>query len=399
MPITFTHPVTTESITINIQPGSVVISPRFGESYSFDRAGRLLSLFVDGRSLQRTLDHRLLVRRKEGPTRRRELPAAERNAILHRVFATLHGLEDALSTANLPAPDRAAIQSVLATILRMGPDALPDDAAAYRGLFLPVSILPPDQYLALVVQATIGCSWNKCTFCGLYRDRQFRVRGVDEFRAHCTAVRDYFGAGLSLRRGIFLADANALTVPQARLLELVQAAQAVFQRGATPHPLFSFISAFDAQRKQPADWATLRDLGLSRVYIGLESGDDELLQFVQKPGDAAAAVDAVTDIKAGGIGVGVIAMVGLGGDRFAAQHVANTVRTISAMPLDSADVIYLSAYRPARHTEYPQQVQDAGITPLTPEQEKTQQRALQDALRTRFPQVRVAPYHVSGFAL
>ncbi len=399
MLITFPHPATHARITLNLQPGAIIISPAYGESYSFDRAGRLLSLFQEGRSLQRTLDHRLLLRQGQGEQRRVELPPAERDGVLTRTFDSLAALRAVMETADLPPDQRALAAEALETVLAMPPAALAEDAEGYRRLFLPVSILPPDQYLALVVQATIGCSWNRCTFCGLYRDRQFRIRGEEEFRRHCEAVRDYFGAGLSLRRGLFLADANALTVPQPRLLRLVNAAQAVFGLPDGPRPLFSFISAFDTRHKSPADWAALRERGLERVYIGLETGDDELLRFIRKPGSAADAISAVQELKAGGIAVGVIVMVGLGGERFAAQHVANTLATVSAMPLDGADVIYLSAYRPAPLTEYPEEAEAAGITPLTPEEETEQERALQAGLRERLPGTRVAPYRVEGFAL
>ncbi|MBN1964577.1 MAG: radical SAM protein [Anaerolineae bacterium] len=399
MPIHFTHPTTGEPVTANLQEAATVLSPQYGTSYSFDRAGRLLSLFVAGRSLQRTLDHRLLVRHKDGPRRRVELFPDERDAILAQAFATLGELAAALPQANLAPADRSALAARLDTILALGPDSLAADGEAYRRLMLPVSILPPDQYLALVVQATVGCSWNRCTFCGLYRDRPFRVRGTEEFRAHAEAVRDLFGAGLNLRRSLFLADANALTIPQPRLLALVEIAQDVFSEAGQPRPLYSFVSAFDAGRKSAQDWAALRAFGLTRVYIGLETGDDELLRFVDKPGTAADAIQAVRDLKTTRIGVGVIAMVGLGGDRFAAQHEAHTVAAIQSMPLDRADVIYLSAYRPAPLTPYPAKAADAGIAPLTPEQETAQQRAMQEALRASFPHTRVAPYHVEGFAL
>ncbi|NPV68491.1 MAG: radical SAM protein [Anaerolineae bacterium] len=400
MPITFTHPRNGERVTANLQPQVIVISPRYGESYSFDRAGRLLSLFVDGRSIQRTLDHRFLIRNKAGAVRRLELSPDERDALLKRLFATLHDLRAVLPELTLSPADQTCLADALDTVLAMPPEALEADAEAYRRLFLPVSILPPDQYLALVVQATIGCSWNRCTFCGLYRDRGFRVRGADEFRAHCRAVRDFFGAGLSLRRGVFLADANALTVPQPRLLTLLEIVQEVFgQPGQPPLPVFSFISAFDAQHKTVQDWMALRDRGLARVYIGLETGSDELLRFVRKPGRAADALAAVHDLKAAGLAVGVIAMVGLGGDRFAAQHVQETLAVIGAMPLDGRDVIYLSVYCSAPGTEYPTLAEQAGIRPLTPEEEAAQQQTLQTALRQRFPRTRVAPYYVEGFAL
>ncbi len=400
MPITFTHPHSGERVTANLQPQAIVISPRYGESYSFDRAGRLLSLFIEERSIQRTLDHRFLLRNRNGLVRRLELSPAERDALLERTFTTLHDLRAILPEAALSAVDRDRLAEALDIILAMPPPALEADAEAYRQLFLPVSILPPDQYLAVVVQATIGCSWNRCTFCGLYRDRNFRVRNAEEFRRHCLAVRDFFGAGLSLRRGIFLADANALTVPQSRLLTFLEIVQEVFgQPGQPPLPVFSFISAFDARRKTASDWAALRARGLARVYIGLETGSDDLLRFVRKPGRAADALAAVQDIKDGGLAIGVIAMVGLGGDRFAAQHVEETLAVIGAMPLDGRDVIYLSVYRPAPGTEYPALAEQAGIRPLTPEEEAAQQQALQTALHRRFPQTRVAPYFVEGFAL
>ena len=399
MPITFTHPTTQDKTTVNIQPGSIVISPRYGESASFDRAGRLLSLFLAGRSIQRTLDHRLLLRQKNTLPRRIELSTQERDTVLDQVFTTLHTLAENLPQANLTPLDHTAVSTALHTILTMHPARLAVDGQTYRDLLLPVSILPPDQYLALVVQATEGCSWNRCTFCGLYRDRRFRIRGIDEFRAHCTAIRDFFGAGLSLRRGLFLADANALTIPQPRLEALIMVAQEIFGQHDAPRPLYSFVSAFDTQRKFPADWANLRAKGLTRVYIGLESGDDELLHFVKKPGTSADAITAVSDLKSAGIAVGVIVMIGLGGNRYAAQHTAHTIETLQAMPLDHHDVIYLSAYRPAPLTEYPAQIAAIGIQPLTQDQEKAQQRTLTDALRVYFPQTRIAPYHVDGFAL
>jgi len=399
MPIHFSHPRTGEIVTANLQPTVTVISPRYAESYSFDRAGRLLSLFVDGRSIQRTLDHRLLVRQKDADARRVELSPDERDALLARVFAALHDLADSLPQARLAPSDAAALAAELNTILAMGPQALAADGEAYRRLYLPVSILPPDQYMALVVQATEGCSWNRCTFCGLYRDRQFRIRSVEEFRAHCQAVRDFFGAGIGLRRGIFLADANALITPQERLLALVRTAQEVFGEPGRPRPLYSFVTAFDVERKSQDDWSALRALGLRRVYVGLESGDDELLRFVNKPGTAADAVQAVRDLKLAGVSVGVIAMIGLGGDRFAAQHTANTVAAIRAMPLDRTDVIYLSPYTPAPLTPYPAQAETAGIRSLTAQQIRAQTQAVRDALRAHFPQTRIAPYHVEGFAL
>ncbi|MBN1200360.1 MAG: radical SAM protein [Anaerolineae bacterium] len=398
MPTHAIHPDTGDRITASLSGAALVISPRYGESYSFDRAGRLLSVFIDGRSCQRTLDHRLLERGAPG-ARRRELPPDERAALLDHAFANLRDLADVVPRLDLPPDERRDLAGALALVLAFGPDRLTADGEAFRALYKPVSILPPDQYLALVLQATEGCSWNRCTFCGLYRDRPFRIHTPDSFRAHCVRVRDFFGAGLSLRRGIFLADANALVIRQPQLRALFEIAQDVFGLPDGPRPVYSFISTFDVARKAPEDWADLRALGLRRAYIGLETGDDALLQFLNKPGRVQDAIEAVRALRAGGVAVGVIVMAGIGGDRFAADHVAHTVQAIRAMNLGVDDLVYLSNYVPAPGTEYPDQAAAAGIRALSEDEITAQLAALQTALREALPGVRVAPYRVEGFAL
>lgn len=399
MPILASHPHTGETITASVAGPAIVISPRYGTSYSFDQAGRLLAIFTGGRSYQRTLDHRVLERGGEQAARRRELPPDEADALLAGVFADLQALAAALPALDLPPDDRRLLADALARIMGFGPERLAQDGAKFRTLYKPVSILPPDQYLALVLQATEGCSWNRCTFCGLYRDRAFRIHSPESFRAHCEAVRDFFGAGISLRRGIFLADANALVTPQKRLVALLEIAQEYFRLPEGPRPIYSFVSAFDVERKSPAEWAELHALGVERAYIGLETGDDDLLRFLNKPGSAQDAIDAVRALRAGGISAGVIVMAGIGGDRYAETHVARTLEVIRAMGLGPGDLVYLSSYVPAPGTEYPEQAAAAGIRPLSDEEVAAQLRTLQARLRELLPGVKVAPYRIEGFAL
>ena len=124
------------------------------------------------------------------------------------------------------------------------------------------AFLPPDQYLALVVQATEGCSYNQCTFCDFYRDRPFRVKSADELRAHIAAVRAFFGPALGLRKSLFLADANALVVPMPRLrawLDVIAEDRLL----SVDAGIFSFMDAFDVQRKTADEWAELAARGLA----------------------------------------------------------------------------------------------------------------------------------------
>lgn len=399
MPLRTTHPHTGVTITAQLSETAWVISPHYGESYSFDRAGRLLSLFVDGRSYQRTLDGRLLERVNRPGERRRPLPEAETAALLAHVFATMGELAGLAPYLELAPADRDVLAEALATILAFGPEALAADAAAFHALYLPVSILPPDQYLAVVLQATEGCSWNRCTFCDLYRDRSFRIKRPDAFREHCAAVRAYFGAGLSLRRGLFLADANALIIPFPRLRALLEIAQEHFTLPEGPRPVYSFVSAFHVGLKSAAEWAELAARGLTRAYIGLETGDDALLRFLNKPGTVADAVEAGHALRAGGVSVGVILMAGIGGERFAEAHVDGSVEALAAMALGPGDQVYISDYVAVPGSQYEYEAMVAGIRPLSEEEIAAQRTELQARARAVAPGVPVAPYHVDGFAV
>lgn len=399
MPIHLTHPHTGATITANLSGEALVISPCYGESYSFDRAGRLLSVFAKGRSYQRTLDNRLLERGSAPYARRRPLAEQESAALLDRVFGTLASLDALLPALTISPQDHDALAGALAAILAFGPERLAADGKLFQTLYRPVSILPPDQYLALVLQATEGCSWNRCTFCSFYRDRPFRIHKPEAFRAHCEKVRDFFGAGLSLRRGIFLADANALVIPLPRLRRLIAIAQDYFALPDGPRPVYSFVSAFHVGLKTPQEWAELRALGLERAYIGLETGSDALLNFLNKPGTVEDAIQAVHALRAGGIAVGVIVMAGIGGDRFAKTHIAHSIKALEAMELGPADQVYISDYMPLASNEYDYQAMVAGIRPLTPEETAGQRREIQEQAREVAPRSSVAPYYVDGFAL
>ncbi len=173
-------------------------------------------------------------------------------------------------------------------------------------------------------------------------------------------MRDYLGESILLRqRSIFLGAANALAVPMPRLLPLFEIMRErirfpPLQRGrGWGEGVYAFLDAFTGTRKSVEDYRALAELGLKRVYIGLESGHDPLLEFVRKPGHAADAIETVQTIKAAGINVGLIVMIGLGGDRFAAGHVADTIAVLNQMPLGDGDLLYFSDLVEEPGTPYP----------------------------------------------
>lgn len=357
-------------------------------SLSFDRAGRLIRAFWDGRSIRRSLDNRFIEKRKAGTYpwsyARRELDPAERGALLEAISAELTGIQGCLSEARATLPDdqRLELGARVKHILDWSPKALEGDARRFRSVYLPVPILPPDQYGALVVQVTEGCSYNQCSFCRFYRDRPFRAKSLEELRAHLRDVRGFFGEGLRVRKSIFLADANALVLPPARLLEVFGLLREELPQGPRAlRGVYSFIDAFSGMPKSSDHFRELAQQGLRRVYIGLESGCDDLLRFLHKPATAAEALDLVERLRAAGVHVGIIVMLGIGGDRFAGRHVSETLAVVNAMRLGPQDFLYLSPLAADPDSAYRQQEREAGIRPLTEAETDAELRALKAGLR------------------
>jgi radical SAM superfamily enzyme YgiQ (UPF0313 family) len=320
------------------------------------------------------------VRRELGPHEARQF-LAEAYA---RVVAYRAAVDDPATRIVNAAPpeDAQTARDALARALECDMTRLERERTIFRIIYKPVSILPPDQYLALVLQATEGCAHNQCAFCGFYRDRKFHVKSADDFKNHIRDVRAFFGGGIGLRKTIFLGDANALLIPQHQLLPLFDAINAEFavapfgcagdalkewkaQRPIHFEGIYSFIDAFTTRRKTARDYAELAARGLKRVYVGLESGDAELLRFLGKPNSPEDVRRLVADVKAGGLAVGVIILVGAGGEKYAAQHVRHTAAMINTLPLDQNDLIYFSELVDYPRAEHSALLHDANIRPLT----------------------------------
>jgi radical SAM superfamily enzyme YgiQ (UPF0313 family) len=183
---------------------------------------------------------------------------------------------------------------------------------------------PPSEADAYIVQATIGCSWNHCTYCDMYRDKSFRVRELGETLADLDAAARTFGPRVEK---LFVADGDALVLPMDHWRAILDRARAVF-------PNLRRVSCYAMARnvagKSDAELAELREGGLSTLYIGPESGDDATLKRIAKGDDAAAHVEAARRAHAAGMALSVIALLGIGGDR-AEDHARATADLVTAM--------------------------------------------------------------------
>ncbi len=357
-------------------------------SLSFDRAGRLIRAFWEARSIRRGLDNRFIERRKAGTYPwsylRRELDSAERVQLLETITRELSAIQESLVglESTHAEPHTGDLRGRLKDILSWNSEALEADGIRFRSVYLSVPILPPDQYQALVVQLTEGCSYNQCTFCRFYLDRPFRVKSPEELRAHVRGIRAFFGEGLRLRKSVFLADANAMVLPPSRLDEAFAILHEELPLDSGDlRGVYSFIDAFSGVPKGSAQFCGLAGRGLRRVYLGLESGSDDLLRFLKKPATAGEARELVQQLKAAGVHVGVIVMVGIGGAQYGEQHVSETLATVNAMRLDSGDILYLSPLAAEPDSPYRQQEREADIQPLSEEEIARQLQTLKAGLR------------------
>jgi hypothetical protein len=369
-----------------------------------DRAGRLYSVYRAGLHHRRSLNGAILQKWTTDERQRRWLDHAEADQLIDATAGNFRQLRAALGAPDwewVTPPDQpSALDDLLQVIeLAAGFDAVKArlDAARFAEVYAPIGILPPDQYLALVLQATVGCSFNTCTFCDLYH-QPFRIKTAGEFRRHIHEVHAYLGESLRLRqRSIFLGAANALAIPLPRLLSLLDTLQEAYRSEPRNdvQPIYAFLDAFTGARKSVEDYRALAGRGLQRVYIGLESGHDPLLEFVRKPGQARDAIETVRAIKAAGINVGVIVLIGLGGERFAAGHAADTIRVLNQMQLGSGDLLYFSELVEEPGTPYPVMAEQQGIRALTRAERAAQRNLIRSGLAPGG--VKISNYDVREF--
>jgi len=374
-------------VTVSVKPNCLTVSiEAHGDTqvYSYDYAGRLWTALVDRLSYRRGLDGKMVAKwQAEGGERQRRwlLPEEARQVeeqARQRMRDLYLAIQSQSARLDVQLPDLGVLG--FERLIAFDTQASQADIARYFQVYKPVGILPPDQYFAVVLQATEGCSFNTCTFCDFYRDRPFRIKTPDEFRTHAQAVRQFLGDGLSLRRTIFLGDANALTVPMSRLLPLIEVVHDSYDVESLGG-IYAFLDGFSAQKKSHADYRLLAQRGLKRVYIGMESGNEALLKFLKKPGKPVDAIEAVKAIKDGGVAVGVIILLGAGGQAYIKAHVKDTIQALNAMRLELDDLIYFSELFVSNDMPYLQDAYQAQLQPLSPEERIAQGDEIEAGLK------------------
>ncbi|MGO8739770.1 radical SAM protein [Rhodoblastus sp.] len=185
---------------------------------------------------------------------------------------------------------------------------------------------PPSEAEAVILPLTDGCSWNRCTFCEMYTAPQKKFRPRDEAEILETIRRCGEAFGERVTR-VFLADGDALTLSTRRL---VSALTAIRREWPNVRRVSSYCLPRNVAKKSVEELKELAELGLSLVYVGAESGDDEVLCRVNKGETFASTLAALEKLREAGIKRSVMILNGLGGATLSAQHALNSARLMNA---------------------------------------------------------------------
>lgn len=184
---------------------------------------------------------------------------------------------------------------------------------------------PPSEWKSYIFQITNGCSWNQCTFCEMYTapQKQFNFRSREENQKELSFVSKL----AQQPSRIFLADGDAMTLSSRRLLETLQDIKTYLP---TVNRVTSYCLPRNIINKSVNELSEMQQLGLKMVYVGCESGDDQVLKYVQKGETFQSSLTALEKLKAAGIKSSVMILNGLGGTKLSKQHAINSAKLMNA---------------------------------------------------------------------
>ena len=198
---------------------------------------------------------------------------------------------------------------------------------------------PPSEASSLIIQVTLGCSHNTCAFCTMYKEKRFYNRPLEDVLKD---LREVAASAYGKRvRRIFLADGDALIRRTDELLIILDEIAKLYP---SCERITSYASPGSLLIKKPEELKVLREHGLSMVYLGLESGSDEVLKLMTKGFTSAQITEGGLKAKAAGMQLSVTAIAGLGGKKLSKEHVEGTAKALSAMNPEYVGVLTLEVH-------------------------------------------------------
>lgn len=215
---------------------------------------------------------------------------------------------------------------------------------------------PPSEATSLILQVTVGCSHNQCTFCVMYKEKEFYLKSLDEIKAGIKKAAQLYP---DVRR-IFLADGDAVIIPTDDLLEILRLLYVSFPRLTR---VTAYAGPNSILKKSDQELQKLKEAGLKMVYLGLESGSAEILKKVKKGATPEMLGKAGQKLREVGLKSSVTVILGLGGQELSREHAQETAKVINVMQPNflSALTLMLRPNAPIYH-----EVLQKKLTLLTP---------------------------------
>uniref|UniRef100_A0A7C3UZM3 Radical SAM protein n=1 Tax=Desulfobacca acetoxidans TaxID=60893 RepID=A0A7C3UZM3_9BACT len=244
---------------------------------------------------------------------------------------------------------------------------------------------PPSEAGSLLIQATVGCPHNRCTFCLVYKNIRFKVRPVQEIRED---LEDAARVAADRVRTLFFPAGNTIAMPTTDLAEICRQARSLFPRltRITVYGSSQFI-----MNKGDQGLHRLAEAGLKRVHVGWESGDNDILAAIRKGASREVHAAAVRLLKAAGLEVNAYVMLGIGGQQGSERHARRTAALINEAP---PDVLRLRTFVPKVNTPLLQEVLAGRFRMLSPHQVLAETAALLEGITVP---LRVESDHYSNY--
>jgi radical SAM superfamily enzyme YgiQ (UPF0313 family) len=225
---------------------------------------------------------------------------------------------------------------------------------------------PPSEARSLIIQATIGCSHNRCTFCAMYKRKKFRERALDEIIKDIEIAAAY----LPRTRRIFLADGNALAIDTPKLIKILELLSNSF---ANLERVTLYGNPHDLLQKTTKELIELRNNKLGMIYLGIESGSAAVLSAVKKGVTPAEMAEGAAKVKKAGIPLSVTVLNGLAGVEGSGEHARATAQLLNIM---DPEYIGLLSLMTVPGTTMHRRFKEGHLTPLSPWQLLEEIRAI-----------------------
>jgi radical SAM superfamily enzyme YgiQ (UPF0313 family) len=194
-------------------------------------------------------------------------------------------------------------------------------------------IRPPSEAYSLLLQVTVGCSHNKCTFCATYRQKKFKIKPLEIIKKDLLEARSYKGV-----EKVFLCDGDALIIPQPRLEEIIGL---INENLPNIERISTYANAKSILRKSVDDLRKLRSMGLKMIYLGVETGNSQLLEKIHKGVTYEQMVEAGRRVKEAGMMLSVTILLGVGGIEKSVEHALDTAKILTDIDPDYAGALTL----------------------------------------------------------